>query len=171
MNWHSFFFGVAACFVLWVLSYVPGWTNCGKCDCPLHGWLNEEAEPPASTEPEPTSAPEPAKPKPAKPENYLYNFGDIVEHFEFGQGVINGRRNNADIPIYQMNWYEEETNKRHQNFEVWETEIKLADLPDYPKPKPKPAEPVADLDRDLQIQMMEERIEKRLLARMKESED
>lgn len=159
MNWYSFWMGVAACFALWVLSFMPGCTNCGRPDCLIHGFLNE-AE--CEAEPEPVEVSR-DKPKP----KYLFQPGELVEHFEIGECVVNGNVNtSAAIPIYQINWYEEETNKRHHNFQVWETELKKIDLSDYPKPEPK-----HNLERDLELQMMEERIEKEVRQRLQEQDE
>lgn len=174
-HWLSFFVGIAACIALWVLSFIPSWTNCGRHDCSIHSYLNDEV---AAPEPE-SQACVPARPdgprqtwlapdRDLEPEPYLHSLGDIVEHFEVGMCVVNGRRRYNgkgelhDLPIYKLQWYDDEKTKR--DVEVWGTELKPVDLPNYPKREP------VNLGRDLQIQLMEDRVADRFKKRIQELE-
>ena len=112
--------------------------NCGSKTCPTHGHLN----------------------RPEPPE-YRFKQGEFVEHFAAGKAVIS----RLEPPGIDTNWpiYTIRA-KSGVKRSVWEHELKPLKIEGYKSPVEAAEAPETEIDLD--TQMMEERIEKRVLERM-----
>lgn len=111
--------------------------NCDSKTCSVHGHLN----------------------RPTPPE-YRFERGDFVEHIIHGKAIIKS----VDDPGLETNWPIYTIRTGDTCFDVWEHELKPLNIEGYQSPSSE--EPIG-LEKDLELQMMEERIEKRVMEKLK----